>query len=100
MPHWWGDARLGKTPWLQLKGMMTPTSTTGIHPELGAFLDKLCIPVPEELISAGALCARYLPALAVSMHTEPPRRRGPTPPAALRLAAGVRFMRSVLSATG
>jgi hypothetical protein len=36
------------------------------------FLDKLSIPVTEELISAGALCVRYLPALAVSMHTEPP----------------------------
>jgi hypothetical protein len=62
-------------------------------------LDKLSIPLPEEPISAGAPYARY-PALAVSMHTEPPRRRRPTPPAALRLVAGVRFMRSVLSATG
>src|SRR6187200_3345811 len=77
MPHWWGDARLDKTPWLQMKGMMTPNEHHWYSPRIGSVLDKLCIPVPEELISAGALCARYLPALAVSMHTEPPRRRGP-----------------------
>jgi hypothetical protein len=71
---WWGDALLDKTPWLQRKGMMTPHQAPLVFTRnWERFLDKLSIPVTEELISAGALCARCLPAVAVSMHTEPPR---------------------------
>ena len=69
----------------------SPRGTTGTtHWEL---FGQAQHPVTEELVSPEALCARYLPALAVSMHTEPPQRRGPTPPAALLLVAGVRFVR-------
>jgi hypothetical protein len=71
---WWGDVRLDQTPWLQMKGMMTPHEAPLVFTQgWERFLDKLSVPVTEELLSAGALCARYLPALAVSMHTEPPR---------------------------
>jgi hypothetical protein len=71
---WWGDVRLDQTPWLQMKGMMTPYEAPLVFAQSWErFLDKLSVPVTEELLSAGALCARYLPAVAVSMHTEPPR---------------------------
>jgi hypothetical protein len=33
---WWGDARLDQTPWLPMKGIMTPEpGTGGAYPELG-----------------------------------------------------------------
>jgi Ecdysteroid kinase-like family len=71
---WWGDVRLDQTPWLQMKGMMTPHEAPLVFTQnRERFLGKLSVPVTEELLAAGALCARYLPAVAVSMHTEPPR---------------------------
>jgi hypothetical protein len=38
-----------------------------------SFLGKLSIPVPEEVLSAGELCARYLSAVSISMYTQSPR---------------------------
>jgi hypothetical protein len=38
-----------------------------------SFLGKLSIPVTEELLSAGELCARYLYAVSISINTGPPR---------------------------
>jgi len=38
-----------------------------------SFLGKLSIPVTEELLLAGELCARYLYAVFVSIYTGPPR---------------------------
>lgn len=71
-----GDARLDKTPWLQMKGMMTPHEAP-LVPPIGSFFGQAQHPGTEELISAEALCARYLPALAVSMHTGPPQKTWP-----------------------
>ena len=34
--HWWGDARLDKTPWLQMKGMMTPNEHHWYSPRIGS----------------------------------------------------------------
>ena len=38
-----------------------------------SFLGKLSIPVTEEVLSAGELCARYLSAVSISMYTQSPR---------------------------
>jgi hypothetical protein len=71
---WWGDPRLDQTPWLPLKGILTPDQAPVVLSQnWGSFLGKLSIPVTEELLSAGELCARYLYAVSVSMYTEPPR---------------------------
>jgi len=71
---WWGDARLDQIPWLQMKGFLTPTQAQPmLIQNWDSFLGKLSIPVTEELLRAGELCARYLYAASVSMHTEPPR---------------------------
>jgi hypothetical protein len=43
MPHWWGDARLDKTPWLQMKGMMTPHEAPLVLTHWERFLHKLSI---------------------------------------------------------
>jgi hypothetical protein len=35
---WWGDARLDQTPWLPMKGIMTPDQAPVVlMPELGVF---------------------------------------------------------------
>jgi hypothetical protein len=71
---WWGDARLDQTPWLQMKGMMTPDQAPLVFIQSWeSFLGKLSIPVTEELLWAGKLCARYLHAVSVSMYIQPPR---------------------------
>ena len=38
-----------------------------------SFLGKLSIPVTEEVLSVGELCARYLYAVSISMYTQSPR---------------------------
>ena len=38
-----------------------------------SFLGKLSIPVTEEVLSVGELCARYLSAVSISMYTQSPR---------------------------
>ena len=71
---WWGDPRLDQTPWLPMKGILTPDRRPLVLTQnWESFLGKLSIPVTEELLSAGELCARYLYAVSVSMYTEPPR---------------------------
>jgi hypothetical protein len=71
---WWGGPRLDQTPWLPLKGILTPDQAPVVLSQnWESFLGKLSIPVTEELLSAGELCARYLYAVSVSMYTEPPR---------------------------
>jgi hypothetical protein len=71
---WWGDPRLDQTPWLPMKGILTPDQAPVVLIQnWESFLGKLSIPVTEELLSAGELCARYLYAVSVSMFTEPPR---------------------------
>jgi hypothetical protein len=71
---WWGDARLDQTAWLPLKGILTPDRRPLVLAQnWESFLGKLSIPVTEELLSAGELCARYLYAVSFSMYTEPPR---------------------------
>jgi hypothetical protein len=71
---WWGDPRLDQTPWLPMKGILTPDQAPVVLTQnWESFLGKLSIPVTEELLSAGELCARYLYAVSVSMYTEPPR---------------------------
>jgi hypothetical protein len=71
---WWGDARLDEIPWLAMKGMLTPDEAPLVFTENWAsFLSKLSIPVTEELLWAGDLCARYLHAVSVSMYSGPPR---------------------------
>jgi hypothetical protein len=71
---WWGDARLDQTAWLPMKGILAPDQAPVVLTQnWGSFLGKLSIPVTEELLSAGELCARYLYAVSVSMYTEPPR---------------------------
>jgi Phosphotransferase enzyme family len=71
---WWGDARLDRIPWLAMKGILTPDQTPLVFTQnWESFLSKLSIPVTEELLWAGELCARYLYAVSVWMLTEPPR---------------------------
>jgi Protein of unknown function (DUF1679)/Ecdysteroid kinase-like family len=71
---WWGDPRLDQTPWLPLKGILTPDQAPVVLSQnWESFLGKLSIPVTEELLSAGELCARYLYAVSVSMYIKPPR---------------------------
>jgi hypothetical protein len=71
---WWGDARLDQIPWLQMKGMMTPHEAPLVFTEnWERFLDKLSVPVTEELLAAGDVCRRYLRGVSVAMYTEPPR---------------------------
>jgi hypothetical protein len=69
---WWGDERLDQLPWLAMKGMLTPEEAPLVFSQnWESFLGKLSIPVTEELLWAGDLCARYLRAVSVSMYTEP-----------------------------
>ena len=71
---WWGDARLDHISWLPMKGFMTPDQAPLLLSQnWESFLGKLSIPVTEELLWAGELCAQYLNAVSVSMYTEPPR---------------------------
>jgi Ecdysteroid kinase-like family len=71
---WWGDVRLDHIAWLEMKGLLTPDQAQLVFiQEWESFLGKLSIPVTEELLRAGELCARYLSAVSVSMYTEPPR---------------------------
>jgi hypothetical protein len=71
---WWGDARLDQTPWLPMKGIMTPDQAPVVLIQnWESFLSKLSIPVTEEVLSAGELCARYLSAVSISMYTQAPR---------------------------
>ena len=71
---WWGDARLDQTPWLPMKGILTPDQTPVVlNQNWESFLGKLSIPVTEEVLSAGELCARYLSAVSISMYTQSPR---------------------------
>ena len=44
---WWGDVRLDQTLAPDEGHDDAPRGTTGIHPELGAFLDKLSVPVTK-----------------------------------------------------
>src|SRR5215218_6648036 len=58
---WWGDARLDQTPWLPMRGSLTPDQRlVALIENWESFLGKLSIPVTEEVLSAGELCARYL----------------------------------------
>ena len=71
---WWGDARLDQTPWLPMKGIMTPDQAPVVLMQnWESFLGKLSIPVTDEVLSAGELCARYLSAVSISMYTQSPR---------------------------
>jgi thiamine kinase-like enzyme len=71
---WWGDARLDQTPWLPMKGIMTPDhASVMLIQNWESFLGKLSIPVTEEILSAGELCARYLSEVSISMYTRSPR---------------------------
>jgi hypothetical protein len=71
---WWGDARLDKTPWLPMKGILTPEQAPVVLIQnWQSFLGKLSIPVTDEVLSAGELCARYLSAVSTSMYTQSPR---------------------------
>jgi Uncharacterized oxidoreductase dhs-27/Ecdysteroid kinase-like family len=71
---WWGDARLDQIPWLPMKGFLTPDQRPLVFTQnWESFLGKLSVPVTEELLWAGELCARYLSAVSVSMYAEPPR---------------------------
>jgi hypothetical protein len=55
---WWGDARLDKTPWLQMKGMMTPHEAPLVFTQnWERFLDKLSIPVQRADLGGSTLCA-------------------------------------------
>ena len=71
---WWGDARLDQTPWLPMKGLLTPDQRlVALIQNWESFLGKLSIPVTEEVLSAGELCVRYLSAVSISMYTQSPR---------------------------
>jgi Protein of unknown function (DUF1679)/Ecdysteroid kinase-like family len=71
---WWGDPRLDHIPWLKMKGFMTPAQAPLVLTRhWDGFLGKLSIPVTDELLWAGELCARYLYAVSISMYTAPPR---------------------------
>jgi hypothetical protein len=71
---WWGDARLDQTPWLPMKGILTPDQAQVVLIQnWESFLGKLSIPVTDEILAAGGLCARYLSAVYISMYTQPPR---------------------------
>jgi Uncharacterized oxidoreductase dhs-27/Ecdysteroid kinase-like family len=71
---WWGDARLDQIPWLAMKGILTPEQAPLVFTQnWECFLGKLSIPVTEELLWAGDLCARYLHAVSVSMYSDRPR---------------------------
>ena len=71
---WWGDARLDQTPWLPMKGSLAPDQRVVVLIQYWeSFLGKLSIPVTEEVLSAGELCARYLSAVSISMYTQSPR---------------------------
>ena len=71
---WWGDARLDKTPWLPMKGILTPDQAPVVLIQnWESFLGKLSIPVTDEVLSVGELCARYLSAVSTSMYTQSPR---------------------------
>jgi hypothetical protein len=71
---WWGDARLDQTPWLPMKGNLTPDQRlVALIQNWESFLGKLSIPVTQEVLSAGELCARYLSAVAIAMYTQSPR---------------------------
>jgi Ecdysteroid kinase-like family len=71
---WWGDTRLDQTPRLPMKGIMTPDQAPVVLIQnWQSFLGKLSIPVTEEVLSAGELCARYLSAVSTSMYTQSPR---------------------------
>jgi Ecdysteroid kinase-like family/Protein of unknown function (DUF1679) len=71
---WWGDARLDTTPWLPMKGILTPDQAPLVLIQnWESFLGKLSIPVTDEILAAGELCARYLSAVSISMYTQSPR---------------------------
>jgi hypothetical protein len=71
---WWGDPRLDQTPWLPMRGIMTPDQAPVVLIQnWESFLGKLSIPVTDEILSAGELCAHYLSAVSISMYNEPPR---------------------------
>jgi Ecdysteroid kinase-like family len=71
---WWNDAHLGQIPWLAMKGMLTPDQTLlAFTQNWESFLGKLSVPVTDELLWAGELCARYLYAVSIYMYTAPPR---------------------------
>ena len=71
---WWGDPRLDKTPWLPMKGSLAPDQRVVVLIQYWeSFLGKLSIPVTEEVLSVGELCARYLSAVSISMYTQSPR---------------------------
>ena len=57
-----------------MKGMMTPHEAPLVFVQnWERFLDKLSVPVTQELLAAGDVCRRYLRAVSVAMYTEPPR---------------------------
>ena len=71
---WWGDARLDQIPWLAMRGMLTADEAPLVFTQnWERFLDKLSIPVTQELLAAGDVCRRYLRAVSVAMYLEPPR---------------------------
>jgi hypothetical protein len=71
---WWGDPRLDQTPWLPMKGSLAPDQRVVVLIQYWeSFLGKLSIPVTEEVLSIGELCARYLSAVSISMYTQSPR---------------------------
>jgi Ecdysteroid kinase-like family len=70
---WWGDARLDQILWLPMKGFLTPDQAPLLlMKNWKSFLDKLSIPITEELQWAG----------------EQPPSRGKWGASAHRLAAG------------
>jgi hypothetical protein len=83
---WWGDARLDQTPWLPMKGILTPDQAPVVLIQnWESFLGKLSIPVTDEMLSAGdsaraTVCSLYLHVYAASANADPPRRAGGQPP--------------------
>jgi hypothetical protein len=57
-----------------MKGSLAPDQRVVVLKQYWeSFLGKLSIPVTEEVLSAGELCARYLSAVSISMYTQSPR---------------------------
>ena len=70
---WWGDPRLTQTPWLLMKGTMTADQAAPLFTQYWQpFLDKLNVPITDELLQTGDLIARYLHPIWLWWQTEPP----------------------------
>ncbi len=71
---WWQDARLEETPWLPMRGMMSPEEAPPTFTQAWpSFLRKLSVPITAEILAAGELGTRFLQPTFVAMYCEPPR---------------------------